>query len=319
MPNITKNLFLSTLTCPTYGYHQHHQPTQQSQSPSDQLRIEEGIEIHQKAQSLYPNGALISGTIKTCISKTKQLLSYPDITTIFEATFHTTPYITKADILTRDHSQWKLIEIKSAVNQDQEHIDDMAYTAFVAQQSGLEISSYCLLLVSKDYRLGMPDKDLFVEIDVSDEVSQRASEFSLLSNDINQVLNSEEQPAPELKWECRNCELFSECCGAGINNHIFELPRISHTKFCQLKDMGVVDIEEIPEDYKLTDNQEIVRQAVLLLVYSNKSTQLPPLQNTLQLYLSSPEPNLIKIPNHITTSTTHPQWQIFNDNICHRF
>lgn len=263
MPNTTKKLFLSNLRCRTYGHLQHHQPTQPITAPSSLLRIEEGIEIHQKAQSLFPNGVLISGTNQSCINKTKELLSNPQITTIFEATFQTDPYITKADILIRDHSQWKLIEIKSSVNQNDEHIDDLAYTAFVALQSGLEISSYSLLLVNKDYRLGMPDKKLFVENDLTDEVSQRASEFRDISDDIAEVLTSEEQPAPELKWECKSCDIFSECCGAGINNHIFELPRISHTKFCQLNDMDVVDIEEIPEDFELTDNQEIVRNAVV--------------------------------------------------------
>ena len=125
MPNITKHLFLSTLRCRTYGWLQHHQPIEQPTSPADQLRIEEGIEIHDRAKSLYPNGVLISGNNISCIKKTKELLANPQTTTIFEATFQTIPYITKADILIRDNSKWKLIEIKSAVNQGDKHVDDI--------------------------------------------------------------------------------------------------------------------------------------------------------------------------------------------------
>ena len=94
MSNITKNLFLSTLQCPTYGFLQQLQPTQPT-SPSDQLRIDEGNEIHNRAKSLFPNGILISGNNITASQTTQKLLSELTVETIFEATFITTPYITK--------------------------------------------------------------------------------------------------------------------------------------------------------------------------------------------------------------------------------
>ncbi len=136
---VTKNLFLSTLQCRTYGWLQHHHPIEQPASPSERLRIEEGMEIHQRARTLYPDGVMVLGDNETCVDKTKELLSSPTVSTIFEATFHNSPYITKADILIIINSKWKIVEIKSAVNQSIEHIDDLAYTTFVAIQSGLDI------------------------------------------------------------------------------------------------------------------------------------------------------------------------------------
>jgi len=260
---ITKNLFLSTLQCRTYGYLQQQQPTQPTTSPSDQLRIDEGVEVQDRARNLFPEGVMVSGSNETCVYRTKELLANPSVSTIFEATFQSGPYITKADILIRTNSKWKMIEIKSAVNQNDEHVNDIAYTAFVALQSGLEISSCSLMLINKAYRLGMTDDNLLVEVDMSSKVSVRANEFCELSDGIAQILSSEQQPAPELKWECKHCDIFTECCGEGIGDHIFDLPRISHTKFCQLKDMGVVEIGEIPDDFELTENQEIVMRAVV--------------------------------------------------------
>ena len=219
--------------------------------------------MQERARNLFPEGVLVSGSNETCINRTKELIANPEVSTIFEATFQSGPYITKADILIRTNSKWKMIEIKSALNQNDEHVNDMAYTTFVAIQSGLEISSCSLMLINKDYRLGMTNDNLLVEIDLSSKVSVRANEFCELSDSIAQVLSSEEQPAPELKWECKHCEIFTECCGEGIDNHIFDLPRISHTKFCQLRDMGVIEIGEIPKVFELTDNQEIVRRAVV--------------------------------------------------------
>ena len=263
MGKINKKQFLTTLTCLTYGWILRSGLTQEQLSPAEQLRIEEGLEIHQRARNLFPDGVMVSGRNETCVHKTRALLSNPKVSTIFEATFQNGQFITKADILIRDDSQWKIMEIKSNVNESQELIDDLAYTTFVALQSGLEISTCSLLLVSKDYRLGMSDENLFKELDQTAGVLGRASEFRECSDEIAQVLSSEEEPAPELRWECKNCDIFPECCGVGIDNHIFELPRISHTKFCQLRDMGVLTIGEIPEDFELTDSQSRVRQAVI--------------------------------------------------------
>ena len=60
MPNITKSLFLSSIQCPTFGYQQYYQPSPEL-SISDQLRIEEGNDIHNRAKALFPTGVLVSG------------------------------------------------------------------------------------------------------------------------------------------------------------------------------------------------------------------------------------------------------------------
>lgn len=259
---ITKNLFLSTLQCRTYGHQQQLQPTKPT-SPADQLRIDEGIEIQDRARTLFPEGVLVSGDNQTASQTTEQLLNDPTISTIFEATFITIPYITKADILLRQTTGWKIIEIKSNVNINDELISDLTYTTMVSKKSGIDITSCSLMLVNKEYRLGMSDEELFVEKDITAEVLERVGEFEESYDRIAGILSSKETPAPELKWECKNCEIFEKCCGEGIDNHIFDLPRISHTKFCQLRDLEVLRIDDIPADFELSENQEIVRSAVV--------------------------------------------------------
>ena len=259
---ITKNLFLSALQCPTYGHLQLSQ-SQQPTSPSEQLRKEEGIEVQQRARLLHPTGVLVLGNNITASNITKQLIAHPFLDTIFEATFLTKNYVTKADILVRSHSKWKIIEIKSAVNQNDDHISDLAYTTMIARKAGLEISSCSLLLVNKEYRLGMNDEKLFIEKDITAQVLDRIRDFEESYDSIAEILSKKEKPDPEPKWECKGCEIFSECCGEGIENHIFDLPRISHTKYCQLRDMGIVEIGDIPKDFELTAPQEIVRKAVV--------------------------------------------------------
>lgn len=50
--------------------------------------------------------------------------------------------------------------------------------------------------------------------------------------------------------------------GYGYDDPIFNLPRLSHNKFCQLVDQNVHTIKHIPAGFPLTENQEKVRWAV---------------------------------------------------------
>ena len=86
----------------------------------------------------------------------------------------------------------------------------------IARKAGLDISSCSLLLVSKDYRLGMPDENLFIENDITTEVFNRVEQFEQSYNSIAELLSKKEKPAPALKWECKNCDIFDECCGRWI-------------------------------------------------------------------------------------------------------
>jgi len=259
---ITKELFLAALACPTRGWRQRNDTAPNSLSPADQLRIQEGMEIHRRARRLFPEGVMVGGSNQECLKQTKDLLSNPRTTSICEATFVHGDYIVKADILIRTGSHWKLIEVKSNVNDTPELVDDLAYTVFVASGAGLPISSCSLFLINKEFRLGMPNEKLFKEIDHTNDALVRAAEYQDRSSEIAEALSSSEEPFPELQLECRKCDIFDQCVGLGIRNHIFELPRISHTKFCQLKDLDIESIEDIPTDFALTEMQSRVRGAV---------------------------------------------------------
>lgn len=108
----------------------------------------------------------------------------------------------------------------------------------------------------------MPNEKLFREVDHTDDALARAAEFQDRSSAISEVLFSSDEPVPQLKWQCKGCEFLEEYVGEGVENHIFELPRISHTRFCQLRDQGIESIEGVPTDFVLTEMQSRVRQAV---------------------------------------------------------
>ncbi len=229
----------------------------------DKFNCEEGLEIHRKAQSLFPNAVLIAETDPTAATnQTTQVLQTKTVSTILEATFLADGFTARADVLKRENCGWKLTEVKSSINLRPELIDDLAYTTMVLKKAGLNITACSLLLISKNYRLGMPDNKLFTELDQTDQVLKRAEELGLLSREIRDTLSQNTPPTPQLKLTCKNCPIFKTCCGKEIEHPVFEIPRLHHTKFCQLKDMAIVSIKNIPDEFTLTVRQSIVREAV---------------------------------------------------------
>jgi len=81
---------------------------------------------------------------------------------------------------------------------------------------------------------------------------------------IDQATSQSKQPMTSLCFDCRNCPCCYEEFVADKVNHIFDLPRLSKKKFVELQARGIDLIKDIPADFKLTENQERVVEAVRL-------------------------------------------------------
>jgi hypothetical protein len=226
--------------------------------------MEEGIEVGRLAMQQVPNGVLVAERdTATAVQRTRQLMGDPTVPAIFEATFITDDYVTKADILKREKEGWHLIEVKSRINDSPELIDDIAYTATVMARAGTPISGATLWLVSGDLRRGMGEDQLFAPVEHTGEVQNRMQEFSQLWTGLRSQVSAEGRPIPTLIPECRNCPFFStECLGRGISDPVLDLPRISRSNLQRLARRGAVAIEDIPSGLPLTERQSLVKRSV---------------------------------------------------------
>ncbi len=106
MRNISKSLFLNTLTCETLGWiHRNQHFTQQTLSIGEQFRIEEGYEIGERARSLFLGGYLIDEKkMSTAAERTQSVLEDQDASVIFEGAFLFDGFAARADILRRSEA-----------------------------------------------------------------------------------------------------------------------------------------------------------------------------------------------------------------------
>jgi CRISPR/Cas system-associated exonuclease Cas4 (RecB family) len=263
MKNVSKQIFLNALVCPTWGWISRCKENfGAALTLGERFRIEQGTEVGRRARSLYPGGRLTSLNMAVALGETREALADDSVPAIFEGAFLIDNFAARVDVLARTDEGWHLVEVKSSANDREEFIDDMAYTAMVVGRCGLNINRVSLLLVSRDYRLGMTDEKLFVEIDHTDVVLQRVEELKPLWQEIEEITRAPEKPAPRLIYECRQCELFGECTGEDIDNHVFNLPRLNQAKFDELVALGIERIEDIPDGFSLTEYQARVVDCV---------------------------------------------------------
>ena len=266
---ISKNLFLNAAVCPTLGWRlradeRPNDVASVSPTLAERFRMEQGAEIGRRARELFPEGILIStGNLTKAVAETATFVRAGGPSALFEATFVVGEYAAKADILRRVGDVWHLMEVKSNVNLKQELIKDLAYTLMILDRAGLRISKASLLLVSKDFRLGMEDPKLFAEYDCTTDALTREKEFQSYWDIIRERTSASSMPEPTLIPACKSCEIFSGCLGKGIDNHIFDIPRLSDKKVDALKDLGVFRIEEIPQTFELTAIQARIRQSAV--------------------------------------------------------
>lgn len=261
MPHVNKYTFKNSIICPTLGWLTSHGNLKDSMTLHDQFIMEQGAIVGEKAREQYSEGVLTSRNFGQALKETKKMMNDPETPAILEATFSIDGYLTRADVLERLNDGWHMIEVKSGTSEEK-YIDDMAYTTMVITSAGYNVSKVSLMHISKDFRLGMKEEELFEKKECTEKVMERVKEFQPQWGEIKEIIQKKTKPAPELKFECKDCEVLKECLNEDIKNLILELPRLSQSKYEKLENKGITHIEDIPDDFPLTENQAKVRQAI---------------------------------------------------------
>jgi CRISPR/Cas system-associated exonuclease Cas4 (RecB family) len=262
---IKKKIFLETKTCPRRGWLLRNQTSPAALSLGEQFRIDQGIEIGEKAREAFPGGVLVEEqSTELAAKKTEKLLADPSVKIIFEATFLFGDYAAKSDILIRNGNSWDLIEVKSSTSKKieskkdlSEFLDDMAYTAMIIGKNGLSLSTIRLMLLSEKFRLGMSIDALFESFDYTNDVKNRVTAFEKLLDSCATITSQPEEPAFRLISNCKNCDFFEHCIPKSPEYTIFDIPRLSEKQLLDLHSKGIFLIRNIPESFRLTDTQKL--------------------------------------------------------------
>jgi hypothetical protein len=100
---VSKSIFINTLACPTLGWLQRHDEAKKEATIGDKFLIEQGIEIGNRARTLYPDGVFIEEKNPHIAAEiTKNLIDNTETQIIYEGAFIFGDLVTRADILKRE-------------------------------------------------------------------------------------------------------------------------------------------------------------------------------------------------------------------------
>lgn len=265
---LTMQSFLSGVTCPRLGWYNRRdtppiQLTLEQGTLADRFRGDEQKDVHDHARALFPDATLVTRqAFEAACWQTQDLIDRLSTRVIMEAAFGTSNCRARADVLVRMGESWHLYEVKANTSITTALIDEVAYNWMVLDAAGVDLGGASLLLVSPEYRVGMPDSAMFTPIDVTTEASSRATEFERVVSDVDAKTRATEPPAARLIPHCRRCPMFSSCAGADIEHPIFELPHLTPRQLEGLLAQGYQSVMDIPETTRLKERQAAVWQAV---------------------------------------------------------
>ncbi|MDR2617193.1 MAG: DUF2779 domain-containing protein [Endomicrobium sp.] len=287
MEYINKTVFINYLSCPTLAWLIKRNKIPKLTGLNDDFLVYEGKIIRQKAYQLFNNAIVVQKKVgdDDVFLETKKLVADSNIDTVCNACFVQDGYYVKADILKRiDKNSWHLFEVKSGSKYKVKYTNDVAFTAMVLSKANINVSKYSVLYLSNSYRLGMQIDSLFKEIDSTEKVELTFLDFLSVSEQVIKEISSENMPEPYLKRSCKNCPVFDICMGKNVNNHIFDLPRLSIPAMEELIALKVYTIDKVPDDFELTQMQKIVKDSVLTNTTYISDTLLSELNNIKQPY-----------------------------------
>src|SRR6185369_13123195 len=267
-PYISKSKYLWGLQCHKLLWHAYNAkhlipgPAAQQQAIFDQ-----GHEVGELSKQLFPGGIEVAKGINDfdeilAVSNQAVKQRRP----LYEAAFAFNGGYARADILNpAARGLWDLIEVKSKTSVKDVHIHDLAFQAYVLAGAGLKLRRCIVAHIKSGFvRNGAIDPhEFFVLEDVTGQVSAMSRDVESRLDDMFSTIRLRQHTDIDIGRHCDDpypCPLHDLCWGHLPESDVTTLYR-GGKKGLRLLHDGIAALKDIPDDFKLTDNQEIQRQA----------------------------------------------------------
>ncbi|MEI6266675.1 MAG: DUF2779 domain-containing protein [bacterium] len=260
---LTKSDFLKYQTCPGYLWlwKNKREVVPQDNPEEIERRIEQGNEVENYARLLFPDGTLIDAKLEQAKDKTTELIK-KGANVIFQATAITDKgLLAMADILEREGDSWNIYEVKSTTKIKKEHLIDSAFQLVAFENAGFKISKMHIVYLNKSYRRHgkIVAKNLFTTEDITNKLREIKSEIELMTTDALEYVHKHDEPKTcscRHKTKSNHCPTFTYFNPDIPEYSIYNLTRVSEKKVNSLVDMDVFELDDIPDDFELTEKQQ---------------------------------------------------------------
>lgn len=269
---ITKTEYMEFLDCPKNTWLKRHKPELHALfelSDFEKGIVANGNLVEEWARKLLPDGVMVESGEYGPIEATKEAIER-NIPELFQTTFVYDVFHVRNDMLKFDPATnaWNLYEVKGTNSLDErtdkiDHIEDASFQSVVMKDAGMPLNRVYLVHLNKEY---VRDGDinifeLFDQEDITAQVREREQETRDRMLHAKEALLQEDESALECqciyKGRRGHCTTFKHSHGHVPDYSVHDLSRIgsSKAKLPMLVDAGIFDLDDIPEDFKLSPNQ----------------------------------------------------------------
>lgn len=223
-------------------------------SAEQRAKFKRGHKVGDMAQELFPGGIDVSPKSPSQYQKsairTQELIAEGQ-SIIYEATFQFNKVLVMLDILVKTEKGWEAYEVKSSLSLSETYFTDAALQYYVITNSGLDLASFSLVYVDKNYTQGIGSEidvqSYFIKQEVSAEIKEKQEQIAKKIEAEMQILTEAHSPKVEVGAHCftpYNCD-FIGFCWKKKSTDIFRLPALDGTERTELLNQGVFSLEAL--------------------------------------------------------------------------
>jgi len=223
-------------------------------SAEQRAKFKRGHKVGDMAQQLFPGGIDVSPKSPSQYQKsairTQELIAEGQ-SVIYEATFQFNKVLVMLDILVKTEKGWEAYEVKSSLSLSETYFTDAALQYYVITNSGLDLASFSLVYVDKNYTQGKGSEidvqSYFIKQEVSAEIQEKQAQIAEKIEAELQILTEAHSPKVEVGAHCFSpytCD-FLGFCWKKKPTDIFKISALSGTDRKELLDQGVFSLEAL--------------------------------------------------------------------------
>lgn len=262
---LSKSTFLKGLQCHKALYLNRYKPELRDEiSAAQEAIFQRGHDVGKLARDLFPGGvdsSPVNNDYQGAVKRTSELIE-SGAKVIYEAAFMYDGILCLGDILVKDRGGWNLYEVKSSTGLKEVYLPDAAVQYYVMNGSGIKLTDVSIVFLNNQYvRKGNLDlKELFTIESILELVEDMQDEIVKQAGVLKTVLAGKKVPDVDIGPQCSdpyNCDFMGHCWAHIPETSVFNLARLTTEKKFELYRLGVVKLEDLPEDYPLNNRQQI--------------------------------------------------------------
>ncbi len=263
---LSKSSFLKGIQCEKQLYlYKHHYDWRDEVNESQQVIFDSGTNVGKLAWDLFPGGIDIAPPNPFGYAKAAKLTSDKigeGVKVFYEASFIFDEVLVAVDILIKSGKKWKIYEVKSSTSVSESYILDAAVQYYVLKNSGLDIADISIVYLNNPYvRQGELNlMELFSMESVLDLVLEQQVSIEEKIERFKKVLKSKTIPEINIGPQCNDpypCAFLGHCWSGIPEYSVFNISGLKTDKKFELFNSGILKLEDVPEDFALSDKQKI--------------------------------------------------------------